>query len=140
MLDIDPVLLLICGAIFLLVLMRLNSCLFKPLLKHMDERDESIKTDMENAKNNAANVDGMLAEANDIIAAAKKEAASIRDNAYAEANEVATSKLESAKSSIESKYNDFVTSLDGETKVLKETLVAQMPQYQESLKAKISSI
>lgn len=140
MLDIDPVLLLLSGAIFLLVLMRLNSCLFKPLLKHMDEREESIKSDMENAKNNAANVDGMLAEANDIIAAAKKEAASIRENAYAEANEVAASKLESAKSNIESKYNDFVASLDEETKVLKDTLLAQMPQYKESLKAKISSI
>lgn len=140
MLDIDPVLLLLCGAIFLLVLMRLNSCLFKPLLKHMDEREESIKSDMENAKNNAANVDGMLAEANDIIAAAKKEAASIRENAYTEANEVAASKLESAKSGIESKYNDFVASLDEETKVLKNTLLAQMPQYKESLKAKISSI
>lgn len=73
MLDISPVLLLSSGIIFLLVVARLNSCLFKPLLKHMDDRAESIKRDLENAKSNSANVDGMLAEANDVIAAAKKK-------------------------------------------------------------------
>ena len=43
MLDISPVLLLSSGIIFLLVVARLNSCLFKPLLKHMDDRATSIK-------------------------------------------------------------------------------------------------
>ncbi|MEA1915746.1 MAG: F0F1 ATP synthase subunit B' [Campylobacterota bacterium] len=140
MLDIDPVLLLISGITFLLVLMRLNSCLFKPLLKHMDERDDAIKTDLENARNNAADVDGMLADANDVIATAKKEAAIIREKAYSEANEIATSKLNDAKSDIENRYNDFVKSLDEEVIVLKNTLSAQMPQYKDSLKAKLSTI
>jgi len=140
MLDIDPVLLLISGIVFLLVLMRLNSCLFKPLLKHMDEREDSIKTDLENARNNAADVDGMLADANHVIATAKKEAAMIREKAYSEANEVAASKLAAAKSDIEAKYDDFVKTLDEEATVLKDTLVAQMPQYKESLKAKLSTI
>lgn len=140
MLDIDPVLLLISGITFLLVLMRLNSCLFKPLLKHMDERDDAIKTDLANARNNAADVDGMLADANDVIATAKKEAAMIREKAYSEANEIAASKLNVAKSDIEIKYNDFVKSLDEEIIVLKDTLSAQMPQYKDSLKAKLSTI
>ena len=43
MLDISPVLLLSSGIIFLLVVARLNSCLFKPLLKHMDDRAASKK-------------------------------------------------------------------------------------------------
>ncbi len=43
MLDISPVLLLSSAIIFLLVVARLNSCLFVPLLKHMDDRAESIK-------------------------------------------------------------------------------------------------
>jgi F-type H+-transporting ATPase subunit b len=106
----------------------------------MDERDESIKTDLENARNNAADVDGMLADANQVIATAKKEAAIIREKAYNEANEVAASKLASAKSDIENKYNDFVKTLDEEASVLKDTLVAQMPQYKDSLKAKLSTI
>lgn len=140
MLDISPILLLSSGIIFLLVLARLNSCLFKPLLKHMDDRAESIKNDLENAKSNSANVDGMLAEANDVIAQAKKEAAAIREKAYAEAKEVADAKLDTAKSDIESKYTAFAKELQDETKALKDTLVASMPQFNESLKSKLNSI
>jgi len=140
MLDISPVLLLSSAIIFLLVVARLNSCLFVPLLTHMDDRAESIKNDLENAQSNGANVDGMLEEANNIIAEAKKEAAMIREQAYTEAKEVADTKLANAKEELEAKSVNFVKELEAETKALKETLVAAMPQYNESLKAKISSI
>ena len=140
MLDISPVLLLSVAIIFLLALARLNSCLFRPLLKHMEDRDASIKKDLEDAKSNGANVDGMIAEANNIIADAKKEAAKIREAAYNEAKESADAKLVKAKSELEAKSNEFAKSLDAEAKALKETLVASMPQFNESLKAKLSSI
>ncbi|CAI8226861.1 MAG: ATP synthase subunit b' [Arcobacter lacus] len=140
MLDISPVLLLSVAIIFLLALARLNSCLFRPLLKHMEDRDASLKKDLEDAKSNGANVDGMIAEANNIIADAKKEAASIREAAYNEAKESADAKLVKAKSELEAKSNEFAKSLDAEAKALKETLVASMPQFNESLKAKLSSI
>lgn len=140
MLDISPVLLLSSGIIFLLVLARLNSCLFKPLLKHMDDRTESIKTDLANAKNNAADVDGMLAEANDIISKAKKEAAGIRQKAQEEAESVAAEKLGSAKSEIDAKYSAFTKTLEEEGTALKDTLVSQLPVFKQSLKAKLSSI
>ncbi len=140
MLDISPILLLSSGIIFLLVLARLNSCLFKPLLKHMDDRAESIKNDLENAKSNGADVNGMLAEANDVIAKAKKEAAAIRDKAYNEAKDIADAKLISAKSDLETKYTEFTKELQNETAALKDSLVASMPQFNESLKAKLRSI
>ncbi|MDD2640680.1 MAG: F0F1 ATP synthase subunit B' [Sulfurimonadaceae bacterium] len=140
MLDISPILLLSSGIIFLLVLARLNSCLFKPLLKHMDDRAESIKKDLENAKSNGADVNGMLAEANDVIAKAKKEAAAIRDKAYNEAKDIADAKLISAKSDLETKYAEFTKELQNETAALKDSLVASMPQFNESLKAKLRSI
>jgi len=140
MLDISPVLLLSSAIIFLLVVARLNSCLFTPLLKHMDDRAEAIKNDLANAQSNSADVDGMLEEASHIIAEAKKEAAAIRDQAYTEAKEVADAKLANAKEELEAKSLNFVKELEAETKALKDTLVAAMPQYNESLKAKISSI
>ena len=140
MLDISPVLLLSVAIIFLLALARLNSCLFRPLLKHMEDREASIQKDLEDAKSNGADVDGMIAEANSIIADAKKEAATIREKAYNEAKESADAKLVKAKSDLEAKSNEFAKSLDAETKALKETLVASMPQFNESLKAKLSSI
>ena len=140
MLDISPVLLLSSGIIFLLVVARLNSCLFKPILKHMDERSASIKKDMEDAKSNSSDVDGLLAEANDIIAKAKKEAAVIREQAYKEAKDSADVKLASAKLNLEAKSAEFAKKLQEETQALRDSLLSSMPQFNESLKNKLSSI
>ena len=140
MLDISPILLLSSGIVFLLVLARLNSCLYKPLFKHMDDRSESIAKDLENARNNGANIEGMLADAKEIIAKAKNEATSIREKASKEAQDLADSKLASAKVDANSKYDDFVKSLEIEKESLKTSLVSAMPLFKDSLKAKISSI
>ncbi len=140
MLDISPILLLSSGIVFLLVLARLNSCLYKPLFKHMDERTESIAKDLENAKSNGANIEGMLVEAKEIIAKAKSEASLIREKATKEAQEIADTKLKSAKTDLGSKYDDFVKSLDVDRQSLKASLESAMPLFKDSLKAKISSI
>ena len=140
MLDISPILLLSSGIVFLLVLARLNSCLYKPLFKHMDDRDNQIKSDIENAKNNGADVDGMLDEANNIIAQAKKEAISIREKAKLDASDVANVKLTDHKSKIEENYVSFVAALSEEKIALANSLVSQMPQFKQGLKAKLSSI
>ena len=140
MLDISPVLLLSSGIVFLLVLARLNSCLFKPLLKHMDERAESIKKDLANAKGNSTDVEAILTEGNDTIAKAKSDATAIRDKVMSEAKEIAQIKLNDAKSDIEAKYDEFAKGLKQESEALRVSLSAQMPLFQESLKAKVSSI
>jgi F-type H+-transporting ATPase subunit b len=140
MLDISPILLLTSGIVFLLVLARLNSCLYKPLFKHMDDRTKSIAKDLEDAKNNSSNIDGMLVEAKNVIAKAKIEASLIREKATAQAKELANSKLESAKTDIDTKYNDFVKTLVQEKESLTTSLMANMPMFKESLKLKISSI
>jgi len=140
MLDISPVLLLSSGIIFLLVIAALNSILFKPLLKHMDERAAFIKKDLEDAKSNAADVDEFLIEANDVIAKAKREAATIREQAYKEAKDSADVKLASARLNLEAKSANFAKSLQEETNALKSSLLSSMPQFNESLKAKLSSI
>jgi F-type H+-transporting ATPase subunit b len=140
MLDISPILLLSSGIVFLLVLARLNSCLYKPLFKHMDDRTESIAKDLADAKNNSSNIDGMLVEAKEVIAKAKTEASLIREKAIAQAKEATNSKLTTAKADLDTKYNDFVILLTKEKESLKESLVTSMPIFKESLKLKISSI
>ena len=140
MLDISLVLLFSSAIIFLLVLFRLNSCLYRPLFKHMDDRAKSIAKDFQNAKDNSANIDGMLIEAKEIIAKAKIKASSIRENATIQAKELADSKLAVVKAEIDTKYNDFIKSLAIEKETLKKALSVNMPLFKESLKFKISSI
>ncbi len=106
----------------------------------MDERSASIKQNMEDAKSNSSDVDGLLVEANDIIVKAKKEAAIIREQAYKEAKDSADVKLASAKLNLEAKSADFAKNLQEETRALKDSLLSSMPQFNESLKTKLSSI
>jgi len=102
--------------------------------------ENQIKSDIENAKNNGADVDGMLEEANNIIAQAKKEAISIREKAKLDAMNVSNVKLTDFKAKIEENYTSFLTSLGEERITLEKTLASQMPQFKEGLKAKLSSI
>jgi len=140
MLDISPILLLGSALVFLLVLARLNSCLYKPLFKHMNDRDLQIKTDLENSRGNAAEVEGMLEEANNIIAQGKNEAFSIRAKAKAEAIDLAETKFSEAKVMMDSKYEQFIKTLADERVVLEKSLVSRLPLFKDGLKAKLSSI
>jgi len=126
--------------IFLLVVARLNSCLFKPLLNHMDERSAQIKSDLEEAKSNSSDVDELLVEANEIISKAKREAAAIREQAYKEAKDSADVKLASEKLNLDTKVAEFKNSLQSEAENLKASLLSSMPQFNNSLKNKLNSI
>jgi F-type H+-transporting ATPase subunit b len=106
----------------------------------MDDRTKSIAKDLEDAKNNGSNIDGMLVEAKEIIAKAKVEASLIRENTTAQAKELANSKLVAVKAEMDTKYNNFVKTLAVEKETLKEALGVSMPLFKESLRLKISSI
>ena len=140
MLDINPILLISSALIFLVVLVRLNSCLYKPLTKHMDDRTESIEKDLDSARNNATDVNGIYEEASNIIAKAKKEASSIRESAYNEAKVLSDLKISEVKNKIDDRYSDFIDSLRKDTQELKLSLVEQMPVYKQALSTKLNSI
>ena len=140
MLDISPILMLSSAIIFLIVLVILNSRLFKPLLNHMDMRSSQIKDDLEEAKSNSSDVDELLVEANEIISKAKREAAAIREQAYKEAKDSADVKLASEKLNLDTKVAEFKNSLQSEAENLKASLLSSMPQFNNSLKNKLNSI
>jgi F-type H+-transporting ATPase subunit b len=140
MLDISPILLLSSAIIFLIVLMQLNRSLYQPLFKHIEDRNESIEKDLESAKNNVSDIDGLYKEASTIIAKAKQEASSIRENAYTEAKALGDSKIADFKIQLDAKYNSFVDDLNLQKESVKNSLIENLPQFKEKLSAKISSI
>ncbi len=140
MLDISPILLLSSAIIFLVVLLQLNGSLYSPLFKHIEDREESIKKDFESARNNSEDIDGLVKEAQNIIAKAKKEASSIRENAYSEAKALGESKMTDFRNELDSKYNSFVEDLYNQKESVKNSLIDSLPQFKELLSAKISSI
>ena len=140
MLDINGGLLVASAVIFLIVLVILNKWLYKPLIKFMDDRDESIKKDLENVTKNSGDVDEFYKEADDIVSKAKAEAHAIREKAINEAKKLAEAKISSKKEELERGYNEFITSLEEEKVGLKNSLLSQVPLFKESLKAKFSQL
>ena len=140
MLDINPILVLTVFVTFLTLLYILNLTLFKPLVKHIDDRTFQIKKDLENAKSNSSNVNDILEEANHIVAAAKKEAALIQEEVSLKAKQTANSKLKIAQNDIDLEYEAFTKKLAKERVVLRESLLLEIPVFKERLKNKINLI
>jgi len=140
MLDLHLPLMLFVLALFLILLVLLNTMLFQPLLKFMDDRENSIAKDLEAAKGLSNNSEELIAKAEEIISEAKNEAAMIRQKAIEEEKRLAASKVEAKLSELNKSYEIFLEELEGEKKRLKNELLSQVPLFKESLKAKFSKL
>jgi len=140
MLDIHLGLMLFVLALFLILLVLLNNMLVQPLVRFMDDRDNSIAKDLEAAKGLGGNTDELNAKADEIINNAKNEAASIRQKAMEDEKLLALSKLDTKQKELDMKYEKFSEKLKSETENLKNELLSQMPLFKESLKAKFSKL
>jgi len=140
MLDLNPGLMLFVLVIFFSLLFLLNQMLYKPLLKFMDDRANSIAEDLKNAKEMSGNSDELKAKAEAVLAEAKAEANAIREKATNEAKALAESKIESKAKELDSKYQAFIAELNKSKEELKATLEAQLPLFKESLKTKMSNL
>ena len=140
MLDIHLSLMLFVLALFLFLLVVLNKMLFQPLIKFMDDRDNSIAKDLKAAKSHSGDSDELNAKADENISNAKNEAAAIRQKAVDDEKTLAASKVETKQRELDKEYEKFVEKLTSEKESLKDSLLSQMPLFKESLKAKFSKL
>ena len=140
MLDIHLPLMLFVLALFLFLLVILNKMLVQPLVKFMDDRDNSIAKDLESAKGLSGNSDELNAKAEGNISNAKNEAAVIRQKAIDDEKTLSASKVETRQSELDQEYGNFVKKLTKEKESLENALLSQMPLFKESLKAKFSKL
>lgn len=140
MLDIIPALLLVAGTVFLVLLIILNKSLYKPLLEFIDNRNNSINRDLENAGKNASDVVAFYQEAESILTEARVEAAKIRETALSEAKEKASKRVDQKKSELDLQTAGFYTTLEVEKGEFKSDLMAKVPLFKESIASKLSHI
>jgi len=140
MLDLNPGLMLFVLVIFFSLMYLLNTMLFQPLLKFMDDRDATIANDLKNAEEMAGNSADLNAKADALLTEAKAEANAIREKAVSEAKALAESKLESKVKELDVSSAAFEAELEVEQKALKDALTAQLPAFKESLQSKLSSL
>ncbi len=140
MLDLNPGLMLFVLVVFFSLLFLLNTMLFQPLLKFMDDRDATIAKDLKNAEEMVDNSSGLNAKADEILATAKAEANAIREKATSEAKALAESKIESKVKELEASNATFLAELKAEQEKLKKSLSAELPMFKETLHSKLSSL
>jgi len=140
MLDIIPELLLVTGVIFLVLIVILNKTLYKPLLGFMENREKSIKRDLDNAGKNSDEVVAFKKEAEGIILEAKTKANKLKESALMRAKDEALKQMEDKKNELESKYSQFLRELETQKIEFKNALQEQMPQFRASVKAKLEQI
>lgn len=140
MLDLNPGLMLFVLVVFFSLMYLLNTMLYQPLLKFMDERDATIAKDLKNAEEMADNSSDLNAKADTLLADAKAEANAIREKATSEAKALAESKIESKVKELEVNSAAFEAELESEQKALKDALTAQLPTFKETLQSKLSGL
>ncbi|MDX1809498.1 MAG: F0F1 ATP synthase subunit B' [Sulfurospirillaceae bacterium] len=139
-LDVIPALLLVTGVIFLILLVLLNKTLYRPLLNFMENRDKSIKKDLENAGKNNNDIAAYKEEAEKIILDAKTEANKIREAALSAARDEAAKKIEKNKNLAESDFANYLKELSAQKVELKNALLESLPAFNEDIKTKLSRI
>lgn len=139
-LDVIPALLLATGVIFLVLLVLLNKTLYQPLLNFMENRDKSIKKDLENAGKNNSDIEAYKEEAEKIILDAKIEANKSKEAALSVAREEAMKKIEKNKNLVENDFANFLQELEVQKSELKSALLESLPIFNENIKSKLSRI
>jgi len=140
MLDLIPELFFVTGVIFLVLMVILNKTLYKPLLGFMENREKSIKRDLDNAGKNSDEVAAFKKEAEGIILEAITKANKLKESALMIAKDAALKELENKKNELESKYSQFLRKLETQKIEFKNSLQEQLPQFRANVKAKLKQI
>jgi F0F1-type ATP synthase, subunit b len=123
MLDLNPGLMLFVLIVFFSLLFLLNTMLFQPLLKFMDDRDATIEANLKDAEEMAGNNDELNTKADTLLGEARAEANEIREKATSEAKALAESKIESKVKELDDNYHKFLAELTTEQEELKNHLL-----------------
>ncbi|WP_292654437.1 F0F1 ATP synthase subunit B' [Nitratifractor sp.] len=140
MLELHPFLMGIVLLIFFFLIYQLNDRLYKPLLRFMDDRDQTIARDLEAAKNLSSGSEELLTQAQAKLESARSEAARIRQAAIEAVKAENETALTAKQQSLEEEYRRFTERLSEERKNLRSAVLSQLPLIKESLKAKFSQI
>ncbi|EAJ2735461.1 F0F1 ATP synthase subunit B' [Campylobacter coli] len=135
--DMHPSIMLATMAIFLAMIVILNTMLYRPLLKFMDERNDSIKNDENKVKENSQEMLGANDEVEAIHVSTREEIHKIKQNAINAAKEEAQQAIKAKKEELERKMANFYTELVSQKKELQDHLSVHLPDLKQALQNNI---
>ena len=127
-------------AIFLVMILILNSMLYKPLLRFIDERNSSIKNDENKVKENSQEMLGANDEVEKIHQSTREEIHKIKQSAINQAKEEAQVAIQAKKEELERKMASFYVELNAQKEELKQNLLKNLPEFKKLLENNIKKI
>lgn len=138
--DLHLSIMLATMVIFLVMIVVLNTIFYKPLLRFIDERNDSIKNDENKVKENSQEMVGANEEVRKIHQNTKEEINKIKQNAIAQAKEESTQLIRAKKEELERKMASFYTELAEQREELSLYLQTHLPDFKEALQNNIRKI
>ncbi|MBK2000077.1 FoF1 ATP synthase subunit B' [Campylobacter sp. LH-2024] len=138
--DMHPSIMFATMAIFLAMIVILNTMLYKPLLKSIDERNDSIKNDEAKAKQYSQDISNANDEVEAIYANTREEVFKIKQQAINAAKEEANQIIKAKKEELERRMNSFYLELENQKKEFKENLSQYLPDLKQALQNNIKKI
>ncbi|HEC1573845.1 TPA: F0F1 ATP synthase subunit B' [Campylobacter upsaliensis] len=126
--------------IFLAMIVILNSMLYKPLLRFIDERNSSIKNDENKVKENSQEMLGANDEVEKIHQSTREEIYKIKQSAINQAKEEAQVAIKAKKEELERKMASFYVELNAQKEELKQNLLKNLPEFKQLLENNIKKI
>ncbi|MDL0079745.1 F0F1 ATP synthase subunit B family protein [Helicobacter zhangjianzhongii] len=136
----DPWLMLLVFVVFIITMLLLNSWLFKPLIGFMDERENSLRKDMESAMSDDNEVQEIQEKIRAIFADAKAQASSIIESATIEAKAEYDEKMEKQANEVQGRIDSFRADLENQKNQAKQELLADLGVFETALKSKVQQI
>ncbi|MCR2103851.1 FoF1 ATP synthase subunit B' [Campylobacter upsaliensis] len=138
--DMHISIMLVTMVIFLAMIVILNSMLYKPLLRFIDERNSSIKNDENKVKENSQEMLGANDEVEKIHQSTREEIYKIKQSAINQAKEEAQVAIQAKKEELERKMASFYVELNVQKEELKQNLLKNLPEFKQLLENNIKKI
>lgn len=138
--DMHISIMLVTMVIFLAMIVILNSILYKPLLRFIDERNSSIKNDENKVKENSQEMLGANDEVEKIHQSTREEIHKIKQSAINQAKEEARVAIQAKKEELERKMASFYVELNVQKEELKQNLLKNLPEFKQLLENNIKKI
>lgn len=136
----DPYLMLLVFVVFLLTMVLLNVWLFKPLIGFMDEREATLRKDLDSISSSDTQVQEIQQQIQDILSDARARSSEILQKATSDAKSYYEANLQKKQEELAKKLQDFRANLDKQKEVSKKELLAHLGEFEDALKLKIKQL
>ena len=136
----DPYLMLLVFVVFLLTMILLNVWLFKPLIGFMDEREATLRKDLDSISSSDTQVQEIQQQIQDILSDARTRSSEILQKATSDAKSHYEANLQKKQEELAKKLQDFRANLEKQKEVSKKELLAHLGEFEDALKLKIKQL